>query len=166
MDIFVGNEVYVIVSEEDTLTTIHIYDDIEEALTCLASIDPLEEPETKVFHGILTRAETIPAEITAKNCYIIAVNVYYDFNTFHGVLYESDCKSNPNALAEDIEGTISNTIHENNTLFSCEIDHMYILYGYELSTGLCINRESLDEEVIFTCKTIAEKAEEISQEYA
>jgi len=165
MDDFVGKEVYVIVPEEGTISPIYIYTDVEEASIRLAEIDPLDEPETKVFHGVLTKAETIPAEIDNKNCYVIAVSVYNGLNRIHGVLYESDCKSDPNALAEDIEMTVSNTIHDSSILFACEIEDVYILYGYELSTGLCINRESIDEEIVHACKTIAEKAVEISQEY-
>jgi len=165
MDQFIGEEVFVAVSEEDTVTGIYIYDDIEGALEHLAGIDPLEEAETKVFHGVLTRAESIPSEIKAKSCYIIAINIYHDLNRSDGVLYQSDCEGDPDALANDVETTISSSIYETNSLFIYDIENIYILYGYEVTTGLCINRESLDEEIVHTCKTIAVEAMEMSKKY-
>jgi len=165
MNHFVGEEVFVIVPEEDTISEIKIYDNFEETTMCLLEIDPLAYPETKVFHGILTRAETIPSGIKNKNCYIIAVDAYYDSNNSRGILYESDCEGNTNDLANDVELAIESSLREANGTFFYEIEHIYILYGYEVTTGLCINRESLDEEIVHTCKTIAVEAIRLSKEH-
>jgi len=165
MDSFVGDEVYIVVAEEASITTIYCYDDIDETLACLAEIDPLEEPETMVFHGVLTKAESIPANIESRHCYVIVVNDYFDLNRVNGYLYESDCENDADSLALDVEATVANSISGGSILFGCEIENIFILYGYQLATGLSINRDSLDEETVQTCKTIAEKAIEIGIEY-
>jgi len=165
MDRFIGKEVFVIVPEEDTSSEIKVYDDFEDAMIQLSEVDPLEFPETKVFHGVIAKAETIPADINTRGCYIIAIDIYYDPNRFRGILYESDCKNDPDTLANDIEMAIESSIHEPGNLYTHEIEFLYILYGYEVTTGLCINKDSLDEEIVHTCKTIAVEAMKMSEEY-
>jgi hypothetical protein len=166
MDHFVEKEVFVIVAEEDTTTGLYFYDDIEETFEYLATIDPLEDPETKVFHGVLTKAESIPSEINVKSCYVISIGIIFDSNRAEGVLYQSECEGDTSVLAGDIEETITASFYDHNSLVVPEIENIYVLYGYELATGLCINRESIDEEIVHTCKTIAAEAKETSKKYA
>lgn len=163
MDEFIGKEVFIVVPEEDTVTEISFYRSAFELNAHLVMIEPIDEPETKVLHGILTKAETIPVHIKSDKCYVIIVNATYSDNTIQGVVYQSECDGDPDLLAEDIEESIGDI--NSGVIINPTIDEILILYGYEASTGLCLNRESLDEEIISRCKTIGLKAEELRTEY-
>lgn len=163
MDELIGKEVFVIVPEEDTITEIAFYETVEELNEHLVLIEPLDEPETKVLHGILTKAETIPAHIKSDKCYVIVISAVYSNNTVQGVIYQSECDGDPDILANDVEESIGDI--NSGVMMNPTIDEILILYGYEASTGLCLNIESLDEEIISRCKTIGSKAEELRTEY-
>lgn len=163
MEEFIGKEVFVITSEEDTITELNFFISAAEADERLKFIEPLDEPETKVFHGILTRADSIPPDITGGTCYILIISMTYDTNCGQGIVYQSECDGDIELLAEDIEEAVTTPNYHG--VFVAEIEDVYILYGYEVGTGLCINDETLDEEVVRTCKTIAVKAKTIHEEH-
>jgi hypothetical protein len=163
MDNFIGEELFIVVGEEDTITELSFYTEIEHAAEHLKLVDPVDEPDTKVFHGILTRADSIPSNIKSKSCYIIVVNSVYAGNCAQGVIYQSECENDSDILARDIEDAVVQSGYH--SVFVSNIEDIYILYGYEVGTGMCINEESLDEEVIHTCKTIAVKANAIREAY-
>lgn len=165
MEGLIGKEIFVIVSEEDTTTEISFYENILEAADHLVTIDPIEEPDTKVFHGVLSTAYSIPPDLKHENCYIIIFGAGYSPTSIQGVIYQCECDNDPGLLAIEIEELVSwqhKTYH--NQMFTSDIDDIFILYGYEVGTGLCIDTESIDDEVISTCKTIVLKAKEMLEE--
>lgn len=163
MNEFIGKEVFLVVPEEDTITEASFFRSALELDEHLSMIDPIDGPETKILHGILTKADTIPAHIESDSCYIIVISGIYSNDTIQGIVYQSECDGDPDILARDIEESVSDI--NSNMIANSTIDEILVLYGYEASTGLCLNRESLDEEVISRCKTIGLKAEELRTKY-
>ena len=163
MDDFVGKEVFVVAPEEDTITEISFYLDVmsvNEHLICLA---PTDEPEIKVFHGILARADTIPSDLKDKKCYVIMMSAAYANSTIQGLIFLSECDDDSDVLARDIEEAVGES--RGGSIFNTSIDDIYILYGYEASTGICLNVESLENEEVEACKTIVSEAEELRTKY-
>lgn len=165
MEDLIGREVYVIVSEEDTTTEISFYTDIMEATERLVIIDPVDEPDTKVFHGILSDAYSLPSKLKNENCYIIIFGSAYSADSIQGIVYQCECDDDTDILAREIEELITNDAIHNARMFTTDIDDVFILYGYEVGTGLCIDTESIDEEVINTCKTIVAEAKRMLENH-
>lgn len=165
MEDLVGREIFVIVSEEDTTTEISFYGDIMEATERLVIINPVDEPDTKVFHGILSTAYSLPSNLKDESCYIIILGSIYTADSIQGVMYQCECDGDTDILAREIEELITNDAVHNNRMFTTDIEDIFILYGYEVGTGLCIDTESIDEEVISTCKTIAAEAKKMLEKH-
>jgi len=163
MDDFIGKEVFIIVPEVDTITELAFYTDIMDVNSHLIYIDPTDEPEMKVFHGVLSKADSIPSDLKDKSCYVIMMNVAYAMNTIQGIIFLSECDNDSDLLARDIEEAVGES--RGGSMFNTSIDDIYILYGYEASTGLCLNMESLDDESVATCKTIVSEAEKLRTNY-
>ena len=160
---FIGKEIFIVTSEEDVITELNFYTNAGEVDDRLKLIEPLDEPDTKVYHGVLTRADSIPPDITGGSCYIIIINMLYAEGCAQGILYQSECDGDVDILADDIEDAVVTPGYH--SVFVSEIEDIYILYGYEVGTGLRINDETLDEEVVHTCKTIAVKAKIMREEH-
>ncbi len=159
-DSLVGKEVYVIIEDFDKPVDIIFCDDLPDAFEYLKSLPPEEFFDTRVLHGILTKAESIPADLIDRECFIVAVipTTGLDNVGLKGVVIESDAESCVEILAEEIEEVV-NTSYRWPAMV--DIGDIYILYGYRVELGLCINEDALDEENIEICKKVSEAAEAI-----
>lgn len=156
----INEEVYVVVEDFDNLVDIVFCDDLPDAFEYLKLLSPEEHYDMKVLHGVLTKAESIPADLMNRECFIIIVVPTTGLNNvgLKGVIIESDAGNYVEILAEEVEEVVSKAYKWSPVV---DIDDIYILYGYHVDLGLCINEDSLDEENIEICKKVSEAAEEI-----
>lgn len=153
-----NEEVYVIVEDFGALSDVVINKEIEDTFEYLKMLDPEDCYETKVYHGILTKADAIPDDLISRQPFILAIQPGSGLNgvALRGVILESDCDGEPGILANEIEELIDNPVV---LIYNLEIEDVYVLYGYRVELGLCINEDSLDEENIEMCKMVAVEAE-------
>lgn len=159
-DGLVGEEIYVIFEDWDKLVDIVFCDDLPDAFEYLKLLSPGEFFDTVALHGILTRAESIPADLMTRECFIIVVQPESYLNNIglKAAVIESDAGDSVEVLAEEIEEIIDKGSKWDDSI---GIDDIFILYGYHIELGICINEDSLDEENIEVCKKVSEAAEAI-----
>jgi hypothetical protein len=151
---YVGKEVFLVVGGEDEETgDIGVFETWGDLLEQLKTLTPTTDAETRVFHGILTLGEFIPSSFHGKSVFIICIDPYEDAR---GNIIESTGGC-PADLAEEVSDIMK--IGGPLSDMKIDIDDIYILYGYQLDTCLSINDEALDEEVIATCREIADEIE-------
>jgi hypothetical protein len=151
---YIGKEVFLVVgSEDEEASDIGVFETWGDLVEHLKTLTPTSDPETRVFHGMLTIGEFLPISFRGKSAYVICLD---PCENSKGCVVESS-SSGPEGLAEEISsvmrlgGQISDT--------KIDIDDIYILYGYQLEICLSINDDDIDEEVISTCKEIANEIE-------
>jgi hypothetical protein len=151
---YVGKEVFIVVgSEDEEAGDIGVFETWGELVEQLKTLTPTSDPETRIFHGILTTGEFLPSSFHGKSVFIIYIDPYEDAK---GNIVESTSGSS-RVLAEEI-GSIM-TLGGPMSDMKIDIDDIYVLYGYQLETCLSVNDEDVDEEVIATCKEIAVEIE-------
>lgn len=115
------------------------------------------DPDVRVLHGILTKADVLPSSIKNKAAFILAIDPDYNFNITMGCIIEQ-CYTEINELATEIETTIGTSM---GTIVEVDMDYIYILYGYELKPFISVDLGDVDEETIHVCKKIALESESI-----
>lgn len=154
----IGKEVYVTIEDFDNFVNITFCEGLPDTFEYLKLLPPDEFCDIIVLHGVLTSAKSIPADLMERECYVIVMEPTSRCAVdaaLKGVVIESDAGDQADILAEEIEEGIKKARG------SISIDDMYILYGYRVELGLCINEGSLDEENIEVCKKVSEAAGEI-----
>ena len=130
----------------------------------LKRLTPSLDYDTVVLHGILTKASSIPKNLRGKKAYIILDDIY---SADQALVLEAGVQSDKE-LAEKINAIIDGNDNHllplpwRNYTIDTDIDDVYILYGYEVSIVLSLDEEELDDEIIDTCKKIANDAKVIS----
>ena len=158
-----GLEIYMVAEDETVFSTIDVYTNQEDLLEHLALLNPKADCSTKVYHGILMPANILPPDLINKRCFVVALTIEYvkEQPQLKGTVFESDCDGDVDILADEIEQLLKSV---STMPFRPKIDNMFVLYGYELETCLSINMDSMDEEVIDTCKKIANTLKEMEFE--
>lgn len=156
----IGKEIFVVVGDFDDFDDIAFFSEIEEVFNHLKGVSPEDNFDIKVLHGALTKAEAIPEDTKDRGCFIIVVAPQTTQGVgLKGVVIESDYGNTTDVLAEEIEELINNQTIP--IMDRVDIDDVYILYGYRIELGLCIDEENIDEENIGKCKEVAKNSEEI-----
>lgn len=130
----------------------------------LKRLTPSLDHDTVVLHGVLTKASSIPKNLRRKKAYIILEDIY---SADQALVLEAGIQSDKE-LAKKIDAIIDGNdkhlfpVPWRNYAIDTDIDDIYILYGYEVSVILSLEEEELDEEIIDTCKKIANDAEVIN----
>jgi hypothetical protein len=153
----IGEEVFVVAEDIESIVDIVFCDSLPDAFEYLKLLPPGEFFDTVTLHGVLTKAESIPADLMNRECFIIVIDPESEpANTgLKGTIIESDAGDQVEVLAEEIEENIQKSQG------FIDIDNTYVLYGYRVELGLCINEDSLDEENIEVCKKVSKAAEKI-----
>jgi len=153
----IGMEVYVVAGDESAKTDVEIHDNYTTMLEYLSLLNPEEHFSTKVYHGVLMPATVLPESLKGKSCFILALEMTYKKSVavLEGYVFESDCDGDIDILATEIEQMIHT--NEYTADMRIDIEDIFVLYGYELETCLSINPDSIDEEVVDTCKGISEE---------
>ena len=158
MDKYLYEEVYVvgadsIVSSGGELT---VHGSFESLLEYLKTKNVSVNSDLRVLHGTLTSAKSIPGDLKNRQPFILLKDPDKEN---HGVLLDPDTENNCNDLALEIARIL---MHEEIASFFFEIDHVYILYGYELSLALSVDEDDIDEEIIADCLEIAKDAKDLN----
>lgn len=159
-----GKEVVVIAGDDTAFTKIRIYGNVADAGECLKMRDSETNYDIKAYHGVLSTGEVLPSELDGKECYVMIIHSSYFFEGgWRGYVYPVETDDDVEELAKEIENAIGDkTPH----IYGVRIEDIYVLYGYKLQLGLCINEDLFDEEAIETCKHIVKEVETIKKKYA
>lgn len=129
-----------------------VFSEFMELIDCLRKLTPSIDFETKILHGILTKAYSLPKNLRGKAAFIIVNDIY---NPDHALIIESGAQSDKD-LASIIDSML---VYDGpDSIAPLGIESIYILYGYEISTILSLDEEEIDEEIIDTCQEIANDA--------
>jgi hypothetical protein len=164
MDEFLGREVYIVTGSEDEETSEIFITESQLVLDeRLISMSPMIDQETRVIHGVLTPAETLPPSFRGKTVFMMALDPGSG-TISEGCVIESNCTT-PEELAAEIETIIDAGVGFSFGSSEVKIGDLYIIYGYELKVGLAINEADIDEETIDACINIADEIEDVSIMY-
>lgn len=138
-------------NDENIPLEICIISEFTKLLDHLKELTPSIDSGTRILHGILTKAFNLPKNLRGKTAFII-VN---SSNSNQAMVIETDANSD-----KDLSSVIISILSYNRLNFvgSLEIEDVYILYGYEISTMLSLDEEEVDEETINTCQKIVNDA--------
>lgn len=155
------NEVYVVgpdsvVSDGGELT---ICSSFEDLLTYLKTKNVSINSDLRVLHGVLTSAKSIPKTFKNRQPFLLLEDPEKDGN---GIMLDPDVDNDCNELASEIERVLQGS--EEVASFFFEIDHVYILYGYELSLTLSVDEDDLDEDTIKDCLEISQEARKLNED--
>jgi hypothetical protein len=147
---YIGKEVFIVIgSEDDETGDINAFEDWGSLMEFLKKLTPTVDPETRVFHGILTPGEFIPSSFHGKSAFIVCIEPCEDSK---GNIIESTGES-PTGLAEEIVNIMN--IGGPASGMKINIEDIYVLYGYQLETCLSVDDDDIDEEIIAVCSEIA-----------
>lgn len=163
MKFHLNKEVFLIAEDEMNTVELAFHHDMFEALEHLQTLNPLDNSNTKVYHGILAPAEVLPSSIKGKKCFIVVIDLATGLEgiALEGCVFESDCDNDISVLAEEVEFIIKDNEY---VIFPVDIENIFILYGYPVEVTLGISDEGLDEEDIDTCKKIISEVNEMCEE--
>jgi len=159
MDKYLYSEVYV-VGTDSALSAggeLVVYSSFEDLQTHLKTKNISINTDLRVLHGILTSARSIPKDFKDKQPFLLLKD---PDSADHGVLLDADSDS-CEELAQEIEKVLNS---EEMASFFIEIEHVYILYGYELSLAMSVDEDDLDEDIISSCLEVAEAARKLNTE--
>jgi len=144
-----------IVSTSGELT---ICDSFEALLNYLKTKNVSINSDLRVLHGVLTSAKSIPKEFQNRQPFVLLKDPESDD---HGILFDPDADNDCNELASEIEMLLESAeVAE----FFFEIEHVYVLYGYELSLTLSVDEDDVDEEIIAGCLEVGREAKKLNTE--
>jgi len=159
----IGKEVVVIAGDDGAFTKINIYENMVDAGELLKMKDLEEHYDIKAYHGILAASNALPSRLDGKDCYVIVVSkTFYSSRGLRGYVYSVETDDDVELLATEIENIIKGTTPH---IYSLSIDDIYVLYGYRLQLGLCINDDLFDEEAMETCKTIVKEIKAVQERH-
>lgn len=145
-----NKEIFLVYNEEDnnkgSPIEIYITSEFMELVDHINKLTPSLDFSIKILHGILTNASVLPKNLRGRSVFIIADDVSV---LNHALILEPEAQSD-----EDLAIAINSLLVHGKFIKSLDIDNIYILYGYEISTILSLNEEEIDEEIIDTCQKI------------
>ena len=153
------SEVYV-VGVDSTVSThgeLTVCASFEDLLNHLKTKNVSINSDLRVLHGVLTSAKTIPKDLMGRQPFILLK----DPDAQGGIMLDADTDDDYNELAMEIEMCLESGEVAS---FFFEIDHVYILYGYELTLTLSVDEDDLDEEFIADCLEIGKAARNLGKD--
>lgn len=159
MDEYLYKEVYVVGTDNIVSVSgeLVVCSSFEKLLDHLKTKNMSINSDLRVVHGVLTSARSIPKDFKNKQPFLILKD---PDNENYGVLLDAD-GDNCDELGEEIEMTLTN---EDTATFFFEIEHVYILYGYEMSLVMAVDEDDLDEDAIECCMEIGDAARKLNTE--
>jgi hypothetical protein len=147
---YCNKEIFIVYNEEDNHedlpVELYITSEFMELVGYINKLTPSLDFGIKILHGMLTNASVLPKNLRGRTAFIIVENAY---NLDHALISESDAQSD-----KDLADVINSLLLHNKSINLLNMENIYILYGYEISTILSLNEEELDEEIIDTCQKI------------
>lgn len=141
-----NKEIFLVYNEEDNNegppVKIYITSEFMKLVDHINKLVPSLDFGIKILHGVLTNASVLPKNLRGRTAFVIVDDVTV---LDYALISESYAQSD-----KDLATAINSSLVYN----SLNIENIYVLYGYEISTILSLNEEELDEEVIDTCQKI------------
>ena len=145
-----NKEVFIVYNEDDyaegLLLKMYITSELMELVDHINRLTPSLDFDVKILHGILTNASILPKNLRGRSVFILAE----DDNILNRALISESAAQSDEDLAADVDSLLA----YNGFINALDVENIYILYGYEISTMLSVNEEELDEEIIDTCQKI------------
>lgn len=159
MDEHLYHEIYVVGTDSEVTGggELTVCTSFEALLSHLETKNVSINSDLRVLHGVLTPASAIPNDFQNRQPFLLLKDP--DTNG-HGIMLDADADS-CRELAVEIEMVMES---EEVAPFFIEIEHVYILYGYELGLALSVNEDDLDEETIISCIVVADAARELNED--
>ena len=157
MNITLNKEAFIAVEDFDVNLKVKVTNSMEDLHDYLICLEPNDNPDTKVIHGVITEAKYIPGDIKNQKCFLMVLEpgCTIDSLDLEGIIIESDSGGDSDVLADEIEDLIENPV---NLMCVPNIEEIYIIYGYTMEIGLCVNMDTVDEECVDTCEGVAAEA--------
>jgi len=159
LDDYLNDELFIVCGDEDQEggTEMYLFSEIANVQAHLLTMTPSIDSDTRLIHGILTRAEFLPKRMRGKTAFLIIENAN---DPEKGVVTETAACS-----VEDLAKDIQSVLARGQEFIAFNgIDALFILYGYELELSLTVDPYTLDEEVIDDCIAISVEVKEIQGE--
>lgn len=165
-DEYINEEVYIVapsgLDDPDQCDEISLFDSYEDLSEHLQTLDPELYKNRLVAHGILADSQVLPTTIGKSTAFIIIKQ-----HNNQGIMFESSAQGNQiTELANEIETLLMNSKEFMPWLgYDIDIDDVYIVYGYSLTTGLSVDEDDVDEEAVEVAKKITLETEAIKESY-
>lgn len=156
---FLEDEVFIVSSGEHK-AEITIFMDFEALSTFLETMSIIEGSRLQVHHGVLCKADVLPSDFKRQRPYIVMFDP--DSINIEGIVIDPACLDTKD-LAKEIEETVAFGTLQCDITSDADISNVFVLYGYQLPIQIGINFEEIDEEVIFTCKSVSDDIESIRE---
>lgn len=148
---FISKEVYIVTGPDDEETSdFFITEDWDTMIAVVEEKNLATDMETRVFHGLLGSAEYLPGNLKGKSAFVVVID---PLDSKKGAVVECDA-TNMEEVAANIESLLD--MSARTSLDDLSIDDLFILYGYQLITCLSVKKDSVDEEVIASCREITD----------
>jgi len=160
MDKHLYREIYVVGTDSTVSSAggeLTVCSSFESLLNHLKTKNVSINSDLRVLHGVLTSARSIPKDFRNRQPFLL---IRDPEDNERGVLLDADsdgCKE----LATEIEKVLGS---EEIATFFIDIEHVYILYGYELNLALSVDEDDLDEEIIIDCIEVGDAARELNED--
>lgn len=160
MDKHLYREIYVVGTDSTVSSAggeLVVCSSFESLLNHLKTKNVSINSDLRVLHGVLTSARSIPKDFKSRQPFLLIRDPADDER---GILLDADsdgCKE----LAAEIEKVLDS---EEIATFFIDIEHVYILYGYELNLALSVDEDDLDEEIIINCIEVGDAARELNED--
>jgi hypothetical protein len=154
-----GKEIFLLVDTTQSRTTMDMFDSAAAVLTRFANKIALNLRDITLYHGVLTKATSIPGDNISSNidivliipstgsgCHIISCfSLDYAQKVVTALVGKRPLVSDVafDSITGDIKGIPKQTI-----------ENIYILYGYEVELHFTFDGTELDEEIIEGTKEI------------
>ena len=160
MDRHLYREIYVVGTDHAVSSAggeLTVCSSFESLLNHLKTKNVSINADLRVLHGVLTSARSIPKDFKNRQPFLL---IRDPEDNGRGVLLDADSDS-CGELAAEIEKALSS---EEIASFFIDIEHVYILYGYELNLALSVDEDDLDEEKIIDCIEVGDAARDLNED--
>jgi hypothetical protein len=160
MDKHLYREIYVVGTDSAVSSAggeLTVCSSFESLLNHLKTKNVSINSDLRVLHGVLTSACSIPKDFRNRQPFLL---IRDPEDNERGILLDADsdgCRE----LAMEIEKVLGS---EEIATFFIDIEHVYILYGYELNLALSVDEDDLDEEIIIDCIEVGDAARELNED--
>ena len=154
-----GKDVFILAEEKKNDASITFHDKTDDIFSYFNSNIAGNIYDVSLYHGILTKAISIPSEISTNIDIIVIVrkNKSNNCNIFPCVSlnYAQKLISTLVGSSISVDDHYLDTILEDiSGLDKQNIDNIYILYGYSIELHYSFDKNELDEEIIAGSKEI------------
>lgn len=121
---------------------------LEELLDYLRGKSLTTSTDVRVLHGCLTPATVIPKNLERTQHFVVVKDPN---NHNRGAIFDSEAED-----FEELADRVEEILEREEIAHSfAGIEHIYILYGYELSVVMTVDEEEMDMNKVKACEKVA-----------